>query len=136
MADAPLRDVDGAIWRDRPTRLGACEPACIALRNGQREGSSAVHVVSIGDEAWLGDSEHQSKRLGVCMFENTFDQPSRQIAAAFETLTFEHHFIWPVCATAIGSNGSMRGVHYRVPGDGAQTLRNTSNRRVLLCRSI
>src|SRR5262245_29897840 len=53
------------------------------------------------------------------MFENTFDELGRQIAAALETLTFEHHVVWPVWATAIGSNGSMLGIQYRVPGEDA-----------------
>ena len=46
----------------------------------------------------------------------------RQIAAVLETLTFEHHFVWPVWATAIGSNGSILSLQYRVPGEDAQVV--------------
>ncbi len=56
------------------------------------------------------------------MFDESVNQLSRQIAAALETLTFERDFGWPVFATAIAANGSMIGVHYRVPGEDAQIV--------------
>src|SRR4030095_10740347 len=57
-----------------------------------------------------------------CMSEQLSDDLGRQIAAVLETLTFEHQFAWPVWATAIGSNGSMLGLPYRVPGEDAQVV--------------
>jgi len=56
------------------------------------------------------------------MSEQLSDDLGRQIAAVLETLTFEYQFAWPVWATAIGSNGSMLGLQYRVPGEDAQVV--------------
>jgi hypothetical protein len=56
------------------------------------------------------------------MFGEPLDYLSRQIGAALETLTFEHHFAWPVYVAIIAANGSMLGVHYRVPGEEAQIV--------------
>ena len=45
---------------------------------------------------------------------------SQQLGAALERLTFEYDFTWPVYGVAIASNGSIVGIHYRVPGESGQ----------------